>query len=139
MTQNLEAETAKADFTFKDLPRVAAESHQNGLDELTLWGWCGYLQPTADSAAREDLGTVQDLLDGVRQANAIGVDVAPFVSLRIIHNSKLARYGIKPSKQPARTIYHLPWRIYPEDETRLQPNLARLHGARRQSESGARM
>ena len=52
------------------------------------------------------LGTEQELLEGIREAKALGVNVAPFVSIHIIINAGVARYGVNPG--------HDDWTYHPE-------------------------
>jgi hypothetical protein len=52
------------------------------------------------------LGTEQELLHGIAQAKALGVNVAPFVSIHIILNDAVGRYGVKPG--------HDDWTYHPE-------------------------
>jgi hypothetical protein len=40
MSQYQPADPKDAIFTFKDLPKLAAECKENGLDEMVIWAWC---------------------------------------------------------------------------------------------------
>ncbi len=93
MTQAPEKDPKKATFFYRDIPRVAQDALQYGLDELVPWFWNGgyFSMPIHFS---RDLGTEQELLLGIKQAETLGVNVAPFVSIHII--SAAARYGVKP-------------------------------------------
>jgi hypothetical protein len=95
MTQAPEKDPEKAYFRYRDLPRVAQDSIQYGLDELAPWFWNTnyFTMPIRSSPL---LGTEQELLQGIDKARALGVNVAPFVSIHIILNDAGARYGVKP-------------------------------------------
>jgi len=108
MMQSPERDPTKADFRFKDIPRVAADAREHGLDELVTWFWSWYFE--LPLRPRKELGTTADLLDAVRQARELGVNVAPFSSVHIILNRDLARYGLKPGHDD--WTYHtelVPW------------------------------
>lgn len=95
MIQYSEADTEKADFHYLDLPRVAQESIKYGLDELVPWTWDRHF-PEFLVQASPLLGTEQELLQGIDKAKALGVNVAPFISVHIILNNYVSRYGVKP-------------------------------------------
>jgi hypothetical protein len=111
MTQDPEWDPAKAYFRFQDVPRLAEEARQYGLDELVPWFWCSYFR--LPIPLRTDLGTTQDFLEGVRKAQELGVNVAPFVSLHIILNPYVERYGVKPG--------HEDWTYHPDLIPRFRP------------------
>jgi hypothetical protein len=46
---------------------------------------------------RPELGSIEDLLEGVRKARDLGVNIAPFISISIVRNQYAARYGMEPS------------------------------------------
>lgn len=104
MTQAPERDPAKVYFRFKDLQRIAREAREHGLDELAPWFWCSYFRVPIN--LREDLGTMEDFLEGLRQSREVGVNLAPFVSVHIILNRDVARYGVKPG--------HDDWTYQPE-------------------------
>jgi hypothetical protein len=94
MIQGPEKDPRKAYFRFTDVLRAAQDAAQYGVDELVIWGWDdGFTLPVH---YREELGTKQEFLQGLQQAKALGVNVAPFVSFHIIRDEYLARYGVKP-------------------------------------------
>ncbi len=99
------ADPEKIDFRYVDIARVAQDAVQHGLVELVPWFWdeAGFTMPFT---AWKVLGTEQDLLQGIRHAKALGVNVAPFVSIHIILNDALSRYGVKPG--------HDDWTVHPE-------------------------
>jgi len=97
MTQAPETDPQRVYFRFRDLGRVAQDALQYGLDELAPWFWNGsyFTMPILSSPL---LGSEQELLEGIRKAKAVGVNVAPFVSVHIILNSELSRYGATPGR-----------------------------------------
>jgi len=104
MTQAAERDPAKAYFRFKDLPRVAQDAHEHSITELVPWFWCHYF--SLPIRLREDLGTQQEFLEAVRRARELGVNVAPFISVVVIRNSEVGRYGVEPG--------HSDWTYHPE-------------------------
>ncbi len=104
MIQSTEKDPAKAAFRYRDIPRAAEDAIEHGLDEMVLWGWSDAF--TLPIHYRKALGTEQELFQGIQQAKALGVNVAPFVSIHIILNSAVARYGVKPG--------HDDWTYHPE-------------------------
>jgi len=104
MLQEPERDPAKAAFRFKDLPRVAQDAREHGIDELVPWSWCSYFR--LPIPIREELGTIQEFVDGVQQARKMGVNVAPFVSVHIVLNRYVSRYGVAPGKDD--------WTYHPE-------------------------
>jgi hypothetical protein len=91
MMQAPESDPAKATFYYRDIPRVAQDALQYGLDEMVPWFWnSNYFSMPIHS--RSALGTEQELLEGMKRAKSLGVNVAPFVSIHIIAASE--RYGL---------------------------------------------
>jgi len=105
MTQQPEKDPEKVYFRYTDIPRVARDAVQYGLTELVPWFWNSsyFTMPIRSSTL---LGTEQELLHGIAEAKALGVNVAPFVSIHIILNEAVARYGLKPG--------HDDWTYHPE-------------------------
>jgi hypothetical protein len=95
----------KIDFRYTDIPRVAQDALQYGMSELVPWFWdeSGFTMPFNSWKV---LGTEQELLQGIKQAKALGVNVAPFVSIHIILNNAVSRYGVKPGNDD--------WTFHPE-------------------------
>src|SRR5262249_20199476 len=89
----LEPETGRAKdaFRFADIPTVAADASAHGIDELNLW--FPVEDATLPLVIRPELGSIDDLVEGIRKARESGVSVAPFVSIHYLLNSCLARYG----------------------------------------------
>jgi len=111
MTQAPETDPSKAYFRFTDLPRVAQDARQYDLHELVPWFWCSYF--VLPIPLRKDLGTMQEFLNGIQQARRLGVNVAPFFSIRVIRNFQLAKYGVQPA--------HDNWTYHPELIPRFRP------------------
>jgi hypothetical protein len=111
MTQAPETDPSKAYFRFTDLPRVARDARQYDLHELVPWFWCSYF--VLPVPLRKDLGTLQEFRDGIQQARRLGVNVAPFFSIRLIRNFQLAKYGVQPA--------HDNWTYHPELIPRFRP------------------
>ncbi len=105
MTQQPEKERDKVYFRYTDIPRVAQDAVQYGLDELAPWFWNAtyFTMPIRSSPL---LGSEQELLQGIEKAKTLGVNVAPFVSIHIILNDAISRYGVKPG--------HDDWTYHPE-------------------------
>lgn len=103
MIQSAESDPGHAAFRFKDIPRVARDAKEHGIDELVLWGWCAYghlpIKP------RPELGTAEELVEAIHAARQLGVNVTPFVNLKNLDNRYAERYGLKPGSGSA-WIYH---------------------------------
>ncbi len=97
MIQTAEADPKKAAFRFTDLPKVAADARRYGIHEIVPWGWNTY--SVLPIPVRPELGTVDELLQSVRESSQLGVNIAPFISITIVHNSHAARYGLKPANE----------------------------------------
>jgi hypothetical protein len=96
LTQPQERDPAKAYFRFADLPRVAQDAAQHGIDEVVFWYYCSYF--AMPIPFRPALGTREELVESIRKAKELGVNMVPFVS---VHEA-LARdaerlYGVSPS------------------------------------------
>lgn len=102
MNQALESDPQKAAFVFKDLPKVAADAKEHGIDELVLWGWCNYFDMPI--RVNENLGTPEEFLEAIRQCKELGVNVAPFVSILTVKGHLAEKYGV-PSGKPG-WAYH---------------------------------
>lgn len=102
LIQTPETDPAYAAFTFKDIPRIAADAKAHGIDELNLWGWCEYFD--LPIRVRSELGTTDDLVDAIKKSRELGVHVSPFVSVCCLQNKLADRYGGKPGG-PA-WVYH---------------------------------
>lgn len=108
MMQTSESDTDRVVYRATDLPRVARDAKEHGIDEIVLWGWCLYGQlPVRIHPA---VGTFEELAEAIREAKKIGVNITPFVNLKNLDNNNgdvdvAARYGLKPGSGSA-WIYH---------------------------------
>jgi hypothetical protein len=115
MTQAPEKEPEKDAFRYKDIPRVVEDALQYGLDEIVPWFWNStyFTMPIRTSPL---LGAEQELLQSIDRARVLGANLAPFVSVHIILNSAVARYGVKPG--------HDDWTYHPELIPQFRPYYA---------------
>ncbi len=85
-------------FTFSDLPKVAKEAKENGLDEMVLWGWNdAFTLPLPPP--NKFLGTEQEMVNAVAECKKIGVNVAPFRSVMIANTGTSKKYGVEPNTE----------------------------------------
>ena len=102
MIQAPEPDPAEAAFRFSDIPRLAADASDPGIQEMVMWGVCQlFMMPIP---VREELGTQNDLIEGIRVASKAGVNVAPFISIQWAVNESAEKYGAKPSASSY--VYH---------------------------------
>ncbi len=80
-------------FKINDLPKVAKEAKEHGLDELNLWGWYENMV-FPFPAPWPYLGTEQDLANAVVECKKIGVNVAPFVTVMKANPEIAKKYGV---------------------------------------------
>jgi len=93
MTPEFERDPGRAYFRFADLPRVAADAREHGIDELVPWA----IWTQTPIEVRRSLGSEQDFFEAIRKAKEIGVNIAPFTSFQTAFlESSLKRYGVKP-------------------------------------------
>ncbi len=81
-------------FTFNDLPKAALEAKENGLDQMTIWGWYreGFTLPLPPPHPL--VGTEDELVSAVSACNKIGVNVSPFISVTTAGPKTAAKYGV---------------------------------------------
>jgi hypothetical protein len=111
MAQTCERYPDSALYRFNDLPRIAQDAADHGINELILWGWCNYAR--LPITLRADLGTQEEFLEGIRKARKVGVNVAPFVSIQLIMTKYADRYGESLDKHD--------WTFSPEFIPNMQP------------------
>ena len=92
-------------YSYKDLPFLAKESIENGLNEMVIWFWCDYFQLPFSSL--DYLGSKQDLIDALVKCKEIGVNVSLFISVLYLKNPTAARYGLTPTKE-------MSWSYHPD-------------------------
>lgn len=105
MIQSAECDPSHAAFRFGDIERIAQDAKVHGLDELVLWGWCHY--GSLPIRHRSELGTVEELVRGVKSAREAGVNVSLFVSIKQLDDSFSERYGVKKGTSAS-------WTFHPE-------------------------
>ncbi|MFA5816175.1 MAG: hypothetical protein WC865_11195, partial [Bacteroidales bacterium] len=94
MSQYQPADPRDAIFTFKDLPRLAAECKENGIDEMVIWAWCeAFTLPLPKPFAH--LGTEQDMIDAVKECKKLGVNLVPFITVLQANPKTAPRYNLK--------------------------------------------
>ncbi len=94
MLQSLDRDPSQASFRFADLPRVAEDARAHGITEVVLWGWCQYLK--LPIPCREELGSEEEFLQGIRRAKEMGVNMVPFVSVQSTLPAQAKRYRTTP-------------------------------------------
>lgn len=81
-------------FKIKDLPGVAKETKEHGLDEIVIWFWNEFFQlPIPPPYAH--LGTPEEFSTAIKECNKIGVNVSPFVSFISLAHPTASKYGLK--------------------------------------------
>jgi hypothetical protein len=89
----------KAAIRFKDLPRIARDVRDHGLDEMSVWRWCSHLEMPIP--IRPVLGTVEEWIQGVRESRELGVNIAAALGIHLLHHGQLARYGVSYTNRNA--------------------------------------
>jgi hypothetical protein len=105
MMQNLECDPRYATFRFSDFGRIARDAKAHGISEIVVWGWCNYM--TFPITLKEGIGSVDDMIAGIRDAREAGVNISLFVSLKEISDQYAKKYGLKPDSSR-------PWSYHPE-------------------------
>ncbi len=90
-------------FKFTDLPKVARESKEHGLDELVIWWWTECFQVPI-LGPYSHLGTPEELSNAIKECNDIGVNISLFISLYSLSDPTASRYGLKVT--PSDYTYH---------------------------------
>ena len=104
MSQYQPADLQDALFTFKDLPKLAAECKENGLDEMVIWAWCNsFTLPLPKPFTH--LGTEQDMIDAVKACRKLGVNLVPFITVLQANQKTAPRYNLKVTDNKGWT-YH---------------------------------
>jgi hypothetical protein len=99
-------------FTFSELPALAKESKENGLDQMVVWHWFRhFILPIRDPYA--NLGTPQDLTNAIQECNKLGVNVSLTLSITSISEPTATRYGLK--------VGQYGWTYHPEMIPRFNP------------------
>ena len=92
MIQTAELDPDRAVFRFRDLPRVARDAREHGLEEVVPWGFCTY--STLPIPLRAELGTKEEFVKALEESRSLGVNIAPFISIQIVRNRYASRYNV---------------------------------------------
>ncbi len=85
-------------FKFTDLPKVAKESKEAGLEELVLWSWNeSFKIPLAPPF--KFLGTEQELINAVAECKKHGVNISLFISASLGDSATAKKYNLTPGMQ----------------------------------------
>lgn len=104
-----------ADFTYSDLPEIAKESKEYGLDEMVVWFWQPPFQ-IPNEPPYPHLGTEEELASVIDECKKIGVNVSLFVSIMSLAEPSASKYGA--------TVYPGGWNYHPEMIPRMNPPYA---------------
>lgn len=106
-------------FKFTDLPKVAKEAKEHGLDELMIWFWNEPFQlPIAPPYSH--LGTPDELSAAVKECNRMGVNLTLFISVFSLAEPTASRFGLK--------IGGLGWTYHTELIPNFNPKYAKGRG-----------
>jgi len=104
MCQNQPNDPRDAVFKLSDLPALARECADHGIDEMVLWAWNkGFVLPLPGPYPH--LGTEPEMVEAIRECRKLGVNVAPFISVLQANPETAPRYGLKVSNNNGWT-YH---------------------------------
>lgn len=84
MSDQHETVPERAAIRFKDLPAIARDARDHGLDEMSVWRWCFHLRMPIP--LREVLGSMTEWIQGVRKSEEIGVNIAAAVGIHLLHH-----------------------------------------------------
>lgn len=91
MIEDGESDPGRAFFRFRDIPRVARDAREHGIDELMIWYWCTYC--TMPIPTRKELGGREEFIGAVAQARNMGVNITPLLNVRTVPRNHKERYG----------------------------------------------
>ena len=90
-------------YTYRDLPAVAQECADHGIDELVLWIWGnpwhakdGFQLPLKTTFP--GMGTLEDLADAVKKCKAMKVNVTLFISVLGMREPQASRFGVESKR-----------------------------------------
>lgn len=93
MSQGWPDDPQDAVFHTSDLPKLAREDIDHGLNEMVIWGWCiGFKLPLP--GILPNLGTEREFTDAIAECKKIGVNVAPFISVVQAGKDTAGKYGL---------------------------------------------
>ena len=108
-----------ANWTFADLPKLAKEAKEHGLDEMVVWGpQEAFLLPLPPFY--QHLGGDEGFLRAVAECRNSASNVAPFISVFNAKEKTAARYGLK-------AVGSQNWTFHPEFIPRFQPPYANAY------------
>ena len=94
MCQNQPNDPTDANFTFKDLPKMARDAKEHGLDEIVLFAWNqGFVLPLPPPYPH--LGSQADMDRAVAECRKLGVNIVPFISVLQANEQTASRYGVR--------------------------------------------
>lgn len=101
--QYSEHSLSKTVYQWSDLPDVAKEAKEHGLDEICIWYWCPVFQiPFPDPYP---LGaTYAEMAAAVKECRELGVNINLFVSFMILRDPSAAAFGVKATDKG--WVYH---------------------------------
>ena len=106
MTQQYPDEPSSTVWKFSDLPGIAKESIEHGIDEIILWNTCDWGLPFSNSKVYELLGGAEAYADAIRECKKIGVNISHFVSYMTVYGDNNKRFGFKPRGPESSWTYH---------------------------------
>ena len=102
-------------FRFGDLPKLAQEAKEHGLDEMVLW-FTHHAFELPLPPFFEHLGGENEFVKAVAECKRLGVNVLPFISVCLAKEKTAARYGLK--------VGNSGWTYHPELLPRFNPPYA---------------
>lgn len=103
-------------FKINELPKIAKECKENGLDEIVVWAWRKSFN-LPGIPPYSNLGTEEELTKAIRECNKLGVNVSLFESIFSLNKKTAARYGLE--------VKSLGWTYHPELIPRFNPPYAK--------------
>ncbi len=105
MCQNQPNDPQDAIWKFLDLPALAREAKEHGLNEIVMWIWHkSFVLPFPPPYAH--LGSEEDMVKAIQECKSIGVNVAPFVSVLQTEKQTAERYGLHVKEGSGNWTYH---------------------------------
>ncbi|MBL9215937.1 MAG: hypothetical protein JNG83_10720 [Opitutaceae bacterium] len=92
MSDSQETVPELAAMRYKDLPAIARDAREHGLDELVAWRWCTHLRMPIPH--REVLGTEDEWIAAIKECRDLGVHVSGALGIHLLHHTQLPRYGV---------------------------------------------
>ncbi len=90
-------------YRFSDLPEIALDAKEHGLDEMVVWFWCPPFE--IPMKPLHTLGTKEEFVLAVKECRNIGVNVTPFISVFALADPTASKYGLEVRKDGGWT-YH---------------------------------